>query len=852
MKFQILVICVFLFLKLLLAQNSTNKVYVENGRLKYTDTNKEAAFFGVNYSTPFAHAYRSIKKLGLSHKQAIDMDVSHFARLEFDAYRIHVWDREVSDTLGNLLQNEHLELLDYLIFKLKEKNINIILTPIAWWGTGWPEPDPPASGFSGIYSKVELVTNQDACKAQKNYLKQFLNHKNTFSGVSYKDDSDIIAFEIINEPGHPSDTALVSDYINEMTDLIRNEGITKPVYYNISQNWSEQQAAAVYNARIDGISFQWYPTGLVKYAALKGNYLAHVDHYPVPEIAAKNFNNKTRMVYEFDAADVDQSVMYPAMARSFREAGMQWATMFSYDPTFLAANNTEYSTHYVNLLYTPQKAISLMIAANVFRTLKTYQKFSSYPENLEFAGFKISYENNLAEMNTAEKFYYSNSTASIPADLKKLSHIAGYGSSGLVKTNSKGAYFLDNLDGSAWRLELYPDVLERMNSYGKNSLDNKVRVLLSKSSQLTLSLPGLQPAFYIYPLIGESETEAARGGVINVKPGVYILSDKKIQSAEKLSFNYNKRDIDDYPVPVIEEVTPQLIHKAQLYINEGQPWQPTFTFISGVKADTAILYLKQPRWNNYRPVPVRKIDKYTFRAEIPATEINGIIEYCLYIRTADTEITYPSKVNKNPNAWDYFAKENWKVNVVRQENPRIIFNPATDQGNVNFPNVWWSVEFNSSVIWDNKFNPWFKVDLTKFKRPLSDFTFQIEMNNQNDSGHLNDYKYVEFEIDRQASNIESFTFLMVDSKYNTLEKYVNLSEMTGVIRVALDNFSSGEFVLLPRPYPHFLPYTFKAGKSVKNREETHLNFIQFRIAMDNMSENDAPKSLQFNSIKLVK
>ena len=40
--------------------------------------------------------------------------MNHLARLGLDAYRIHVWDREVSDREGNLVENEHLDLLDYL------------------------------------------------------------------------------------------------------------------------------------------------------------------------------------------------------------------------------------------------------------------------------------------------------------------------------------------------------------------------------------------------------------------------------------------------------------------------------------------------------------------------------------------------------------------------------------------------------------------------------------------------------------------------------------------------------------------------------------------------------------------
>ena len=78
----------------------------------------------------------------------------------------------------HLLENEHLRLFDYLLMTLKERDFTIILTPIAWWGTGWPEPDPEVPGFAKNYSKVEMVTNDTARAAQRNYLKQIINHKN--------------------------------------------------------------------------------------------------------------------------------------------------------------------------------------------------------------------------------------------------------------------------------------------------------------------------------------------------------------------------------------------------------------------------------------------------------------------------------------------------------------------------------------------------------------------------------------------------------------------------------------------------------------------------------------------------
>src|SRR5690606_12867342 len=113
------------------AQHSGD-VYVDRkGVMRWGDTKKEVQGFGVNYTVPFAHAYRAAKKLGIPLKQAIDDDVYHFARLGFDAYRVHVWDTEISDTVGNVLQNEHLDLFDYMLSRMKERDMKFILTPIA-------------------------------------------------------------------------------------------------------------------------------------------------------------------------------------------------------------------------------------------------------------------------------------------------------------------------------------------------------------------------------------------------------------------------------------------------------------------------------------------------------------------------------------------------------------------------------------------------------------------------------------------------------------------------------------------------------------------------------------------------
>ncbi len=237
-KHLFFLIIIFSFLTTWAQTNSAKgDVFVDgNGVMRWGKTKEEVKGFGVNYTVPFAHAYRSAKRLGIDPKKAIDNDVYHFSRLGFDLYRVHVWDTQISDSLGNLLENEYLDAFDYLLKKLKEKNINYVITPIAFWGDGWPEPDSDTSGFSHKYGKKECLINPDAIKAQQNYLYQFLNHVNAYTGIAYKDEPNIIAFEVSNEPHHHGDAVSVTKFVKGMTDAMRKTGTKKPIFYNVSHS----------------------------------------------------------------------------------------------------------------------------------------------------------------------------------------------------------------------------------------------------------------------------------------------------------------------------------------------------------------------------------------------------------------------------------------------------------------------------------------------------------------------------------------------------------------------------------------------------------------------------------------
>lgn len=536
---SVLSLCVFAQAK------KTGIVVGGDGVMRWEKDGREASFFGVNYTAPFAYGYRSIQRTGISVEQAIRDDVYHFSRLGLDAFRVHVWDVEISDSLGNLIPNEHLRLFDFLIAELKKRKIKTLITPIAFWGNGYPEKDEDRGSFSGKYGKQRILVEEAAFLAQERYLKQFFQHKNPYTGLTYQNDPDIIATEVNNEPQHSGDKALTTQYVNRMVKAIRATGWTKPIFYNISE--SPKYADAIVKADVQGHSFQWYPTGLVSGHSLKGNYLPHVSRYQIPFDTIPGFNNRAKIVYEFDAGDVPDSYMYPAMAKSFRVAGFQWATQFAYDPMATAQGNTEYQTHYLNMAYTPSKAISLLIASKAFHGLP---RLKAQPIDSLFGPFRLSYAASLSEMNAEQEFYYSNTTSSKPVNAGRLHHIAGVGSSPVAQYNGTGAYFADRIADGVWRLEVMPDAVPLSDPFERTTPDKVVTGISWAKHDVALQLPDLGTSFSIKGLnTGNQTKDKAVAGKFNISPGVYLLTRESVSTALNADSQWSTIRLGEFVAP---------------------------------------------------------------------------------------------------------------------------------------------------------------------------------------------------------------------------------------------------------------------------------------------------------------
>ncbi|MHB0958343.1 MAG: alpha/beta hydrolase fold domain-containing protein [Pirellulaceae bacterium] len=689
----------------------------EQGVLRWEGTGEEVALFGVNYYTPFWHNYPDLRQVGASHKEVIDQDVLHFARLGLDALRLHVFDREVSDQEGNLLENEQLDLLDYLIAQAKQRGIYTVLTPIAWW------PVPGASlGFSNRFTMQQMTTDLEARRLQICYLQQFLSHVNPYTGLAYRDDPAIVCLELINEPLYPADTTdqQVVDYINALAAAIHETGCHKPIFYN---GWCDR-LDAVGQADVEGVSFGWYPSGLVAGRSLHRNFLPLVNEYGGshtwnPSMRSPAISHRAKIIYEFDAADVPGSYMYPAMARSFRAGGAQIATQFQYDPLPLARFNQGWQTHYLNLVCTPQKAISFLIAGEAFRRLPRLQDYGPYPESSRFDGFRVSYEDDLSELVSSQEFFHSNTTSTVPPSSATIERVIGCGSSPVVEYDGTGAYFLERLRPGIWRLEVYPDVVWINDPYGASSLNREVARVLWRTRSMQIRLDDLGDEFQIAALdAGNTFTSGVEAGRFAIRPGVYLVSHGRLPAdnglVERLTAGVKLREYIALP-----ELHPSwaVRHEPPARWMTGSDLPVRFVVAGPVDPDRVILVAEGSDHEAPRRIELAGEDPYHYAGVIPGSWLtSGTWRYRVEVDVAGAVLPVPDVAEPSSPLTE------WHIDVVAASAPTILFEAGLDA-----VKPWGSVPFSQRIVPGEGGEQAIQIAVERFDPPPSAVAFRHEV-----------------------------------------------------------------------------------------------------------------------------
>ncbi|MCE9614841.1 MAG: hypothetical protein K8T26_11230 [Lentisphaerae bacterium] len=184
---------------------------------------EKVKLWGVNYYAPFNHNYCNIEELGKDHFRAIDEDLRHLKLLGVDLIRLHLYEREITDRHGNIVEGHNLEVFDYLIEQCERQGIFLMLTLMTWYNTiknqigqersyayWYVAPDDPV-GFSNFYSCDAMIWDSEAIACQKTYLRGLFTRQSTVSGKRLSEHRQIVVLELLNEPQYPHPWMLAGD-----------------------------------------------------------------------------------------------------------------------------------------------------------------------------------------------------------------------------------------------------------------------------------------------------------------------------------------------------------------------------------------------------------------------------------------------------------------------------------------------------------------------------------------------------------------------------------------------------------------------------------------------------------------
>lgn len=667
-------------------------VYLDSsGVIRWSDSKEEVRLFGANYCIMSGSDYRMAGLVSNDRKAMIDEDLAQFARMGWTALRLCSWgDWENADRAGNLIVNEHVDLLDYVIAKARARGIYLLLTPIHTYDPAFADQVKKPSvniGFSRYFGREEMGTNRDSIAAQANYIKQLLEHVNPYTHTAIKDEPAILFVEMINEPvHHPDDVAGSIAYINTLVSAVRNTGCKKLTFFNVSQDFAI--APAIHRSAVDGVSFGWYPSGLVAGRTLRGNFLQAVDGYP--DMLRSEISGRPRIVYEFDQADLLTGYLYPAMARTYRSVGAQFATMFAYDMLQTAPFNLGWQTHYLNLVHTPRKAVSAVIAAEVMRRLPAYQSYGRYPDNLKFGDFRVNYEQDSSELNANDVFMNAGATDSVPRNPRALTRIVGFESSGVVDYEGSGAYFLDKVKNGVWRLEVYPDEVLVRDPFEQPRPDKIVSRLLYRSWPMTIHLQDLGGRFYATPITVPADKPAgARRAVsarFTVEPGVWLLSGDEHVDAAALPTSMGRVGFDEYHInqrvsypDSVQSLSPKefpadgaVVIRARAATDALPDELKLWVRPAGARGYGAPIPMQRSRGNDY--LAVRAAGVFA----------PGLYEYAVSLKIGTRVTSFPGAVPQEPGEWPFLMDSPWVFRVTAAASPMRLLNPKEDFARLSF------------------------------------------------------------------------------------------------------------------------------------------------------------------------
>lgn len=475
----------------------------------------------------------------------------------------------------------------------------------------------------------------------------------------------------------------------------------------------------------------------------------------------------------------------------------------------------------------------------------------TYPADSNFNSFRVSYQQNLSEMNTVVEFYYTNNTSTKPVNTSKLRHIAGVGSSPVIKYNGLGAYFLDQLEDGIWRLEVMPDAVTIRDPFEKPSLQKEVTRIQWENQPIEILLPDLGQEFSVQGINTDNNASfSTKKSVFNIKPGTYLILKKGMQKKHwSATSRMGNISLGEFVAPMPVNNSAYVVKPDLEEVFADKPFALKTTIVGIDSADKVMLQINQV-FGRYEMIAMTRKTAEHFEAEIPSELLTpGLLNYRIIIQKNNHETgTFPGAYPGDPFAWDNYHQESWPLFVAADGGAVELFDAKKDYSKLNIYTPVYIRTGGPELVAGEK---------------TDQLSFKLSTQNLGDKQSTGWQLFVVDKLKGRLSEMSFFTKLVIPAKVNAAipvqirvalidadgssnASFITLNQQYRDLEIPLSNLKADSSVLLPRPYPGFMPLWFKADQTSRLK----LNQLdKIEMMLDAAKEAE---SLEVESVLLVK
>jgi hypothetical protein len=194
--------------------NNTHRISVRNGHF-YDTTGRRVRIMGTNFGSGANFPFKedAPKIAARLHKLGFNMVRLHHMDATWANPGIFGKDRDNANSVNEVIDRESLDLLDHLVYQLKQHGIYVDLNLHVSWAPNAAASFPDTDKLPEL-GKVTSYFEKRSIEHQKNYARQFLTHFNPYTKMTWADDPAVALIEITNE-----DTLLGEGWGDRLLDL---------------------------------------------------------------------------------------------------------------------------------------------------------------------------------------------------------------------------------------------------------------------------------------------------------------------------------------------------------------------------------------------------------------------------------------------------------------------------------------------------------------------------------------------------------------------------------------------------------------------------------------------------------